>query len=301
MTLQPEIAGAGEFTVRRLLQWGTGFLSQAGAESARLDAELLLSHILGWSREKLWLNDGLCIDVAQRQMFEQTLRRRARREPVAYITGVREFWSLDFLVSPAVLVPRPETELLVETALKYLEQFRNSNFEIRILEIGTGSGAIAVSLAKQSDNVEIWATDLCPGALKVAETNAARHGAREKIHFLQGDLFAPVNELAASFHMIVSNPPYVRRGEMNNLPPDVRDWEPRTALDGGWDGLDFYRQVIANGHAFLKDQGLIALEIGADLGDEVSRLFKDVSCYSQVDLHPDYAGRNRVVVARKQL
>ncbi|MFQ5903450.1 MAG: peptide chain release factor N(5)-glutamine methyltransferase [Candidatus Binatia bacterium] len=285
-------------TVRQALQEGTGFLSRMGLESARLEAELLLGKVLGGGREGLYLNYEMPLKRREKNLFQRALQRRTRREPVSYITGQREFWSLEFLVTPAVLVPRPETELLVEVALEVTGQ-SDESFPFKILDLGTGSGAIAVSLAKERGDLEVWATDLSSGALEIARANAAHHGVGEKVHFLQGDLFEPVDGRQGFFHLVVSNPPYVRRGEFQNLPPEIRDWEPRSALDGGVDGLDLYRRIIQEGHLYMVDGGLMALEIGADMGDEISRLFASVGFYSEGTLHRDCAGRDRVVVARK--
>lgn len=305
MIEQPGITEtSGLATVRQLLRRGAEFLSEIGLESARLDAELLLSHVLGWSRERLWLDDKVPLEPTQRELFEQALRRRARMEPVAYITGVREFWSLDFLVTADVLVPRPETELLVEVALGLIEAesqmglFQRTG-KLQILDLGTGSGAIAVSLAKERRDVEIWATDLFPGALEVAQANAARHGANERTRFFQGDLFEPVKGWTDFFHMIVSNPPYICRGEIQDLPPEVRDWEPKSALDGGPDGLDLLRRIIQDGHLYLREEGFMVLEIGADMGEKVCRLIESVGCYSEGSVYQDLAGRDRLVVTRK--
>jgi release factor glutamine methyltransferase len=301
MREQPEIVHTSALpAVRDVLRRGTEFLCGVGVESARVDAELLLCHVLGWSKEKLWLNQKGSLKATQRELFDQALRRRAQREPLAYITGVREFWSLDLLVSPAVLVPRPETELLVEIALRLVKSIRVADSKLRILDLGTGSGAIAVSLARESENVEVWATDLAPEALKVAEANAVRHGVRERVRFREGDLFEPLKEFENSFAMIVSNPPYVRRSEMKDLPPDVRDWEPMSALDGGPDGLAFYQRIIEQGHVFLRDGGSMLLEIAADMANEVSELFEKIGRYSPVDIHRDYAGKNRVAAAHKR-
>lgn len=285
-------------TVRQALQEGTGFLCRMGVESARLDAELLLGKVVGAGREALYLDYEMPLKARQKSLFQRALQRRAQREPISYITGQREFWSLDFLVTPDVLVPRPETEHLVEVALELLGQL-DKNFPFRILDLGTGSGAIAVSLAKERSDLEIWATDFSSGALEIARANADQHGVREKVHFLQGDTFKPVEGRRGFFHMVVSNPPYVRRGEIQDLPPEVRDWEPKLALDGGLDGLDLYRRIIQGGQLYLADRGFMVLEIGADMGDEVSRLFAIMDCYSEGAVYQDYAGRDRVVVARK--
>lgn len=296
-----EVGDPKRVTVREALQQGSELLSRMGVESARLDAELLLSKVLLARREEIYLNLNMPLRSDAKNLYHSMLQRRAKREPIAYITGQREFWSLDFFVTPDVLVPRPETELLIEIASGLMESPEVSDSKLRILDLGTGSGAIAVSLAKESDHVEVWATDLSHGALKVAEANAARHVVRQKIHFLQGDLFEPVKELEDSFDLIVSNPPYVRQSEMKDLPPDVRDWEPKLALDGGSDGLDLYRRIIGQGHAYLRDGGFMLLEIGASMGNEVSQLFGKIGSYAQIALYPDHAGRNRVVAASKRL
>jgi len=310
--------GQGTATARQAIQAGAALLSRAGVEGARLDAELLLAEALGFDRSKLYLNYELALDPRAQERFCSLLARRMGGEPVAYITGRREFWSLDFLVNRATLVPRPESELLVEVAIRLLSDRRRhagppldlplakgemkrgcAEHKPKILDLGTGSGAIAVSLAREIADVEIWATDVSVEALEVAERNARRHGAEEKIHFLSGDLFEPVRDRRGFFQMIVSNPPYVRRGELDRLAREIRHFEPRIALDGGEDGLDFYRRIIQEGCLYLAPGGFVALEIGAEMGAEVGRLFADVGCYSEARLYADYAGRDRVVSARK--
>jgi release factor glutamine methyltransferase len=285
-------------TVREALQQGTELLSRMGVESARLDAEVLLGKVLAARREEIYVDAHIPLRADAEALYYSMLQRRARREPIAYITGRREFWSLDFLVTPDVLVPRPETELLVEIGLKWAKS-QTSDSRLTILDLGTGSGAIAVSLARELNDVEIWATDLSASALEIAEANAMLHSVREKIHFLQGDLFEPLDGLEAFFDMIVSNPPYVRSDDIRDLPPEVRDWEPGLALDGGLDGLDFYRHIIRQGHIYLKGKGFMAFEIGSDIGEEVSALFARGGCYSEASLYQDCSGKDRVTVARR--
>lgn len=295
-----QIAGRADerpVDVRRALREGAQFLSRSGVPSARLDAELLLCRALGCGREELYAGFEAILGAGGIERFHLLLRRRAQREPVSYITGHREFWSLDFDVTPQVLVPRPETELLVEVALDVLRQ---RSCPSRVLEIGTGSGAIAVTLASERRDAEIWATDLSAGALKVARRNARRHGVEDRVHFLQGDLFEPVGQWGQGFFdLMVSNPPYISRREIEVLPAEIRNWEPRLALDGGEDGLDFYRRIFCGGHLFLASGGYVALEIGADSGEEVLRLLALRSVYSPGAVYRDYAGRERVVVAQK--
>lgn len=288
----------GTVTVRQALREGAEFLSRMGAESARLDAELLLGMALGCPREKLCLNHEMALGFPVKDLYCSLLERRARREPLSYIVGRREFWSLEFYVAPEVLVPRPETEMLVEVTLGLAKEL-NKNHPIKILDLGTGSGAVAVSLAKELGDVEIWATDLSARCLEVARSNALRHGVEEKIHFLQGDLFDPVKGQLNFFDMVVSNPPYVRRRELKNLPPEVREWEPKAALDGGEDGLDFYRRIMAEGHLYLVDGGFVVLEIGADMGEEVCRLSAKAVGYSARSVRQDYAGKDRIVITQK--
>jgi release factor glutamine methyltransferase len=287
-------------TVRQALREATASLSDAGIESARLDAELLLAEALGLDRSMLYLHYEAPLDARAEERVRSLLARRVDGEPAAYITGRREFWSLDFLVTPAVIVPRPETEMLVEVAVGLFEaESQISDRKFQILDLGTGSGAISISLAKEIANAEVWATDVSSGALEIARANARRHGVEEKIQFLHGDLFEPVSDRGEIFDLIVSNPPYVRSDEIDALPRDVRDFEPRVALDGGADGLEFYRRIIPGALRYLSDGGFLALEIGAEMGLEVARLFVQADGYTPPRRYRDYAGRDRVVRARK--
>lgn len=297
MTVETDVK-TGSMTAHQALREAVTLLSAAGIDSARLDAEVLLAEVLGVERSKLCLNREASLDPRARERFHALVSRRMRSEPVAYITGRREFWSLEFLVTPAVLVPRPETETLVDIVRATADQFRRAGRQRRVLDLGTGSGAIAVALAKEIGGAEIWATDISPGALEIARANARGHGVEEKIHFLQGDLFEPVDDHMEFFDVIVSNPPYVRRDEFDALPRDVRDFEPRIALDGGADGFDFYRRIISEAPRYLAPRGLVALEIGANMGDEVARLFAEAGGYRTARIDRDCAGRDRVVAAR---
>ena len=276
--------------VRRLLG--------AGIDSARLDAELLLGCALGMSREELMIAATRKVSVAESDRYEDLLRRRLNREPLAYITGQQEFWSLGFLVSCDVLVPRPETETLVERALKHLAAINNHEAP-RILELGTGSGAIAVALASELPQAEIVATEIAPAALQIARRNASRNGVSNAIRFLQGDLFTALDqELEKEFDLIVSNPPYIPRGEIVHLEAEVSRWEPRAALDGGVDGLDFYRRIIEEAPGYLRQGGAVAVEIGAAIGSLVLALFRNNPAYGDTRVYQDYSGRDRVVIAR---
>ena len=276
--------------VRRLLG--------AGIDSARLDAELLLGCALGISREELILAAAKNLSVAESYRYEDLLVRRLNREPLAYITGRQEFWSLDFLVSGDVLVPRPETEMLVEFALSHLPEANNNELP-RILELGTGSGAIAVALASELPQAQIIATEISPAALAIARRNASRNGVSDAIRFLEGDLFSALAEdLENYFDLIISNPPYIPRDEISTLDAEVSRWEPHAALDGGVDGLDFYRRIAEQAPAYLRQYGAVAVEIGAAMGAVVSALFRNRAAYVDTQVHQDYSGRDRVVLAR---
>ena len=280
-----------------LLSQGASRLAHSGIEGARLDAEVLLADALALTREQLVLAAHAPLRAEQVERIEARLSRRLRREPVAYITGRREFWSLDFQVTRDVLIPRPETERLVEAALRLGAQMASPN-ALRVLDIGTGSGAIAVSLAKDMATALICATDIAPAALAVARHNALRHRVADRMRFFCGDMLAALGEKRARFDLLVSNPPYIRRAEIDTLEPEVRDWEPRGALDGGADGLNFYRLIAAQAWRYLNPHGAVVLEIDAAMGCEVAALFEQAERYREVAILQDYAGRDRVIVAR---
>jgi release factor glutamine methyltransferase len=285
-------------TLRGALQRGTARLAEGAIDNAALDAEVLLRHVLRLERNGLYrcLHDRL--SPPDREKFEKLLERRAVHEPVAYITGKKEFWSLDFIVTPAVLIPRPETELLIELALQWDLELGRSR-RLNILDIGTGGGAIAVSMAKQLPEAQLWAVDISSPALAVAGVNAKRHGVQERVTFMRGDLFDALDKPGVMFDLIVSNPPYIRTAELAGLEPEILNWEPLMALDGGADGLDYYRRIIGAAPDYLNEGGLVIFEIGADLGDAIVELFARAGYFAPASVHRDPAGRNRAVVALK--
>jgi release factor glutamine methyltransferase len=286
--------------VRAALKKGAGILRQAGIENPPLDAAVLLAAALSATKEDLYIGSERALTEEERSRYCDFISRRGRREPVAYIVGSREFWSLDFLVAPGVLIPRPETELLVELTLSFLEtQAKERNLPVRVLDLCSGSGAIAISLAKERDDLELWGTDIAPQAITISRLNAARHKVEARCRFLHGDVFEPVRDKAGIFDLIVANPPYIRSGDLERLPADVRQWEPALALDGGDDGLQFYRRIVAQAPTYLKPGGFLQLEIGTDLRLEVCRLLALSGRYQESVVHADYAGRARVVSAQK--
>jgi release factor glutamine methyltransferase len=258
----------------------------------------LLRRALDLEQSELYLRLADRLSSREQERFERLLERRAAREPLAYITGCKEFWSLDFEVTPAVLIPRPETELLVELALGHVRE-NHAGQTVKILDIGTGSGAIAVSLAVHLPDAEIWAADISSAALRVAESNARRHGVEKRTRFFHSDLFEGLAGTGAIFDLIVSNPPYIRRRELPALAPEIRDWEPVAALDGGSDGLEYYPKIIDAAWSHLIEGGTVLLEIGSDLAEPVAGFFAGTGAYLPARVHLDYAGRERVVTAVK--
>ncbi len=278
---------------------GARRLRSGGIETGRLDAELLLGHILGLTREQLMVGANRLLSSEQREEYADVLRRRLQREPVAYITGRQEFWSLDFDVTSDILIPRPETERLVEIALK-LGAEMSMGGALRILDIGTGNGAIAIALASELPAAEIFATDVSEAALVVARGNAVKHRIAARMQFLRGDLFEAISDVKVAYDLILANPPYIRRGEIDELEPEVSQWEPRGALDGGVDGLDFYRRIAAEACHYLRPNGAVVVEMGADMGAAVVTLFESPGRYAGAQIYQDYSGKDRVVVARKR-
>ncbi len=276
---------------------GSRFLSLAAIENPRLDAEVLLRHVMEIDKAQLYLRMDETIKDEAEFRFWELLERRGRREPLAYITGRKEFWSLDFSVTPDVLIPRPETELLVEVALERTRQLRN--LRLKIVDLGTGSGVIAVCLAKELPKAEISAIDLSSAALRVARANAGRHGVADRIRFLHGDLFAPLAEERERFDLIIANPPYVSSGDVAKLDPEVRDWEPIAALDGGRDGLDLYRRIATQCGDYLTATGEVLLEIADAMGEAAAQIFANTGGFEAAALWRDYAGKDRVIATRK--
>ena len=283
----------GQQTIRCVLGGAIQQLQAAGIDSARLDAEVLMCHALQIKKPHLYVSLDEQLELSVRHRFGDLLIRRLRREPVAYITGCQEFWSLDFLVTPEVLIPRPETERLVEISLQCAGAFDSDL--LRILDMGTGSGAIAITLAKELPRAQVVASDISPAALEIARHNAARHRVADRIQFRASNLFDTVG--GHRFGVIVSNPPYVERGELAVLAPEVSQWEPRTALDGGLDGLDYYRGIVAQGFRHLLPGGALIMEIGAAMAGEIAGLLSAAGEYTPPFIYQDYARKDRVMVA----
>lgn len=268
-----------------------GYFREKGIASPRLEAELLLAHALGTTRMGLYLDFDKPLDREEVARYRTLVRRRARGEPSAYLVGGREFWSLCFEVGPGVLIPRPETEHLVEEALGEMGEAG------RFLDLGTGSGAIAVALLTERPGWTAVAVEISPPAADVARRNAEKLGVADRLDLREGSLFGPVE--GERFDLIVSNPPYIPSGEIEALAAEVAHHEPREALDGGADGLDLIREIAAGAPARLAPGGRLIVEFGADQGERVRRIAEDSAGYGEVEIVKDYAGRDRVLLARR--
>jgi len=281
-------------TIRELISQATMQLDDAGIPSARLDAEVLLAFCLNCDRLELIKNPERVLNEDERMSFHEFIARRLRCEPVAYITGRKAFWSFTLEVNSDVLIPRPDTEVIVEEALAVFNA--QPVDQPRILDIGTGSGAIALALAAEIPGAQITATDVSVAALTVAKKNALALGLEHSITFLHGDLFAPVR---GTFDLIVSNPPYIGADEYEILPAGVKDFEPRQALFAGKTGLEFYENLIYQAKKHLKEKGWLLLEIGYKQTQEVRTIMEISKFYDSIDVRADYAGLSRVIKGRR--
>lgn len=295
-TLSEITTGSVGPSVRAQLLSAVRRLASAGIDSPRLDAEVLLADCLGLNRTQLLVAGDLPMDSQLACRFDSRVARRLGREPVAYIVGKQEFWSLDFIVTPDVLIPRPDSERLVEAAFGCAA--RLSSTSLKIADLCTGSGALAVSLATELPSAEFFATDISPAALQVARANAMAHRVASRVGFFAGDLFAALASCETPrFDLILSNPPYIRHADIATLAPEVSRWEPPLALDGGADGLDFYRRIFASAPDYLAEHGVLLVEIGAAMASAVAAICAATARYREVEIVKDYAAQDRVVVA----
>jgi release factor glutamine methyltransferase len=275
------------WTIETIVRWATDDFRGRGIDSPRLDAELLLAHALGATRMQLIVDSKRPLSPPELARFRDLVKRRRVREPVAYLLGEREFYGRKFRVDKRVLVPRPDTETLVEVALR---RTRDRSMSMRALDVCTGSGCVATTLGRERVTSHVLATDLSEDALVVARDNALRLGAYN-VAFRRADLLA---SLRGPFDVITANPPYIPTAEIGTLDADVRNFEPRGALDGGADGLDLVRRVVEGARALLEDGGILAVEVGAGQAGEARACFER-SGYVEVDIARDYAKIERVV------
>ena len=277
-------------TVLEAIQKSAEFLAKKNVESPRLQTELLLAHLLKMPRMKLYLNFERALSPTETDAFRELVKRRGQREPLQYIVGSTSFCGFEILVNRHALVPRSETELLAEEGWKFFGKNKTT-----VLDFGTGSGCIAIALAVKCPNGKIVATDISPDALALARENAGRNNVAERIEFLQGNGFAALSA-DSKFDLIVSNPPYIPSAEIETLQPEVRDFDPRAALDGGADGLEFYRLIAAQAGPFIKTGGKIMVEFGDGQAEAIRKIFEDEKWIVEA-VKEDYSQRARILIA----
>jgi release factor glutamine methyltransferase len=282
-----------ETTLRDAAAWAARQFPPNTTDTPRLDAELLLAYCLGWDRARLHAYPEQSLSPEQRHDFETLTHRHAQGEPLAYLLGHQEFFGLDFFVDNRVLIPRPETELLVEEAIAWLQMREPDCKRLLVADVGTGSGAIAISLAVACRRLTLYATDVSAGALKVAASNAQRHSVADRLRLLHGNLLEPLPE---PVHLIAANLPYVSEAEMAQLPPHIARFEPCLALDGGPDGLAVIERLLTQAETYLQPKGAILLEIGAAQGDQTLTRARRHFPTARIDVRQDHAVRDRLLI-----
>lgn len=288
------------WTVRRLLEWTAPFFTRKEVDSPRLSAELLLSHILSEPRIKLYTDYERVLTDDQLAAYKALVQRAAEHEPIAYLTGRGFFFNLELEITPDVLIPRPETETLVENVVQLARN--TAGFEApRVLDLCTGSGCIALAIASRLKNSSIIATDLSARALEVAQRNLARHNLSSQITLAQGDLYKALGSVVdpQPFNLILSNPPYIPTNQIEKLDRNVRDYEPRLALDGGADGLSVMRRILAGAPERLLPSGRIFIEIAFDQAEQALALTAEFPVFSEARVLKDHSGHPRILTARR--
>lgn len=297
----PAMADGGTWTVRRVLEWTAGFFGRKSVDQPRLAAELLLAHVLGCPRIKLYTDYERPLSDKQLADYRQLVQRAAEDEPIAYLTGKAHFFNLEFVVTRDVLIPRPDTETLVENVLQQVRH--EAGLEApRVLDLCTGSGCIACAIAGHLKGSTVAATEISPAAVQIAKQNIERLGLGERVTVLEGDLFEPLANLLdpRPFDIIVSNPPYIPSNQIAQLDRSVKDYEPIGALDGGLDGLAFHRRILSQAPPRLRQGGRIYLEIAFDQGEAAMAVAAEHSEFEEPRLLKDFGGRDRVLTARKR-
>jgi release factor glutamine methyltransferase len=287
-----------DWTIQKLLAWITQYFTDKSVDSPRLSAELLLSHILSMSRIDLYTRFDTPVPQDKLDILHSFVKRAAQNEPLAYLIGKTEFYSIEFDITPDCLIPRPETELLVERSVDFL---RNRTGRQLVCDLCTGCGSIAVAVAKNFPDAGIIATDISQAALNIAEKNVQKYSLADRIKLLCGDLFDPLIPQidTGKFDLIVCNPPYISSADYSTLDKNVKDYEPQSALCGGADGLDIYRRLAEKCDCFLKPDAALILEIGYSQGQAVRDLLGSSRCFAEIKIEKDFQNNDRVVIARK--
>lgn len=286
---------SGPWTVLRLIRWSADYLAEKGVDSGRLDSEHLLAHALGTTRLQLYLQYDRPLTPPELDSFRPLLRRRAAREPLQYIVGRTPFRELELVTDPRALIPRPETEVLVDVVLDWAR----GKEDLTAVDVGTGTGCIALSLLKEGPFQEVWAVDLSTDALALAEENARGNGVADRVHFVQGNGLAALPE-GVRVDAVVSNPPYIAEGEAAELAPEIREHEPHAALFSGADGLALLRELVDRAPGRLQGGGLLALEVGLGQADAVLELMAATGAFRDAAIHRDLTGRPRIVTGERR-
>jgi len=286
------------WTIQKLLNWTTKYLTNKGVDSPRLSAELLISHVTGLKRIELYTQFNRQVPKQELDHLHDLVKRAGLQEPVAYLTGKTEFYSLELEITSECLIPRPETELLVQRAIEFLRTRYGTQY---VCDLCTGSGCIAVAIAKNFPDARIIVTDISAAALDVAARNVEKYKLNENVQLLCGDLFEPIIQQldVKQFDLIVCNPPYVSTTEYEKLDKNVKDYEPQSALLAGTDGLDVYRKIIEKVDNFLKSGATLMLEIGYAQGSAVKDLLEQSGIFSEVKIEKDFHDNDRIVSAQK--
>jgi len=292
----------GKNIISNILMWAINTLKNSNIESPNINAEILLAHVLSCDRIGLHTNPDKIIDDEDISKYKKLINKRTDRVPLQYITGHVEFMSLDFVVDKHTLIPRQETEILVETVLNKIKDRALPNKTITIVDIGTGCGNIAISLAANLQNAQVYASDISRGTLAVAGTNVRRHRVTDRVHLLHGNLFESFDGHLSKGNVdfIVSNPPYVSEADLNKLEPEIKDHEPLKALVGGKDGLCFYKRIIREAPEWLKPEGFLILEVGETQAETITNLIKTEGHFKNIEITKDLQKIDRIVSARRK-
>lgn len=279
------------FKINEIFLKYKNILKEQNFETYSLDVEVLLMNVTGFSKTQLYTNTEYLLSLEEVQKFQNFFDRRLKKEPIAYIIGMCEFMGLDFLLNNHTLIPRPDTEILVEKAIQIINE---KNFQSG-LDIGTGSGAIAISILKYCSNIQMTATDINKNAIFKAKENAEKNKVLDRISFIESDLFQNVTE---KFDIIISNPPYIKTNIIHQLDDNVKNYEPKLALDGGEDGLIFYKKITSKANEYLAENGFIMYEIGYDQAEDVTQILIENN-FNNIEVLKDLAGLDRVIIGKK--
>jgi release factor glutamine methyltransferase len=295
------MADGGTWTVRRLLEWTTGYFTRKNVDQPRLAAELLLGHVLNYPRIKLYTDYERVLTDAQLAVFRPLVQRAAEDEPIAYLTGRAHFFNLEFDVTRDVLIPRPDTETLVENVMQFVRNQAGMEAP-RVLDLCTGSGCIAAAVAHHIKSAVATATEISPAAVAIARKNIDRLGLTGRVLIEEGDLFEPLNHMVdvRPFDLILSNPPYIPTAQIEALDRSVKDYEPLQALDGGLDGLVIHRRILDQSPDRLVPGGRVFLEIAFDQGELATKVAQEYPAFEDVRVLKDYGGRDRVLTAKRK-